>query len=154
MIFIKQAELSHRGKMFMCLRWERVTQWRKTYRSCTDEMSRGQTVGEWLIMEECFGLIGSKSVHWGQLLWEQNDDQHRTQTIHLPAGRPLILIIPLHKCSSFCIPQSSLTLITSLVRLAKPEPIFLSFFPIFTSFYSLCCLSCQWCWIIDGVLSW
>lgn len=103
--------------------------------------SWGQTVGERLIICEWFELIGCELLHWGHLLWEQNDDPFRDLTIHFPVGIPMTLIM---QC-----------FITSLCLLMKLWPIISSHFVlVFTSFASVCCFSRQWCWIIDGMLSW
>lgn len=152
--FDERAQLWHRGKIFSCLRWGGVQEWSQTYWSYGDVVSRGQMAGERLITAEWFGLIGSEPLHWGQLLRGQNDDQFRDQTIRLPAGKPRPLIIPLRKCFSFCIPQSSFTFISSLVLLFQASSFpSASLIPPF-SHSPLCVAShASGCWIIDRMLS-
>lgn len=63
--------------------------------SSADVISWGQTAAEKLITAQWFGLIGSEFLHWGQLLWEHNNDHCRDQTISLPAGNLLLPTIPI-----------------------------------------------------------
>lgn len=72
----------------------------KTSWSYADVPSWGQTVGERLITCEWFELIGYELLHWGHLLWEQNDDLFRDLTIHFPVDILMSLIM---QCFSFCI---------------------------------------------------